>query len=69
MYLTVCPFRGPTQLPPLAECFKYFDLADHILPARPESVWEKMAQYISATGGGGSKVANEHILMPVLGLD
>ena len=32
------------QFSPVAEHFEGFSLADHTLPTRPESVWQKMAQ-------------------------
>jgi len=45
MYLTVCPRCGPGSIPmqPLRSISGNFFLADHTLPTRPESAWQKMA--------------------------
>ena len=46
MNLTICPLCGPGSTPtqPWWSVSRDFSPAAHTLPARPEPVWQKMAQ-------------------------
>ena len=59
MNLTVCLPCHPVQFPVVAGCFKGFFLADHTLPTRPESAWQKMAHLLSMTPHNVDNVDSE----------